>query len=42
MALIIESIKNIFKQQCGEFLSAISGDSGLLTSVELAINAPAF
>lgn len=40
MALIIESIKNIFKQQCGGFLSVISGDSDLLSSVELANNTP--
>lgn len=40
MALIIESIKNILKQLCGGFLSVISGDSNLLSRIELAINTP--
>lgn len=40
MALIIESIIYIFKQQCGGFLSVISGDSDLLPNVDLAINIP--
>lgn len=40
MALIIESIKNTFKQQCEEFFSVIFGDIDLLPSVELAINTP--